>query len=249
MRIVHPFLCALQFLTRVPLALRTAPSAGDLRWAPAYYSVVGLLIGGGAAAVYRASVAILPSSVSTLLALLFLVAITGALHEDGLADCADGFGAARERERILEIMRDSRIGTFGALAVVFAVLLKYALLTSLGQGDVLGALVLAPVLSRWLVLPLTIASRPARPDGLGSVFSRSASTGPMLVAAVPVIVIGGWILQLSFVVVAAGASVAVALFGWYCHRRIGGITGDCLGAAIQFAEIATYVGIVALGAS
>lgn len=184
-----------------------------------------------------------------MLVLLFIVTVTGGLHEDGLADCADGFAGGREPARVLEIMRDSRIGTFGALAVVFAILLKYTLLTSLGEPELVRGLIVAPVLSRWLVLPLTMVTRPARPDGLGNAFARHVGAAQMLVSAIPVLVIGGWLFQLSFLALATGATGAVALFGWYCHRRIGGLTGDCLGAAIQFAEITTYLGVVMLARS
>ena len=239
----------MQFLTRIPLAAREAPSAWDLRWAAACYSLVGLLIGVGAAAVYTACVAFLPASASIVLVLLFTIAVTGALHEDGLADCADGFAGARERGRVLEIMRDSRIGTFGALAVVFAILLKFTLLTSLGQRDVVRVLIIAPVLSRWLVVPLAMVVRPARPDGLGSAFAGHVGAAQVLVSAIPAVISGGALFQMSFVTLAAGATSTVALFGWYCHRRIGGITGDCLGAAIQLAELTTYLVLVALSQS
>lgn len=249
MKVFRPFLCALQFLTRIPLAARDAPSAWDLRWAAACYSLVGLLIGVGAAAVYKACGAFLPASASIVLVLLFAVVVTGALHEDGLADCADGFLGARERGRVLDIMRDSRIGTFGALAVVFAILLKYASLVSLTEREILRSVVIAPVLSRWLVLPLAMAMRPARPDGLGSAFAAQVGTAQVVVSAIPVVIIGGLLFQVSFVALTAGAAAAVALFAWYCHRRIGGLTGDCLGAAIQLAELTTYLAVAALAQS
>jgi adenosylcobinamide-GDP ribazoletransferase len=178
--------------------------------------------------------------------LLFIVTVTGGLHEDGLADCADGFAGGREPARVLEIMRDSHIGTFGALAVVFAVLLKYTVLASLGERELVRSLIVAPLLSRWLVLPLAMVTRPARPDGLGRTFAGHVGVAQVLVSAFPVVVIGGWLFQVPFLVLAAGATGAVGVFGWYCHRRIGGITGDCLGAAIQFAEITTYLLVLVL---
>jgi adenosylcobinamide-GDP ribazoletransferase len=248
-RALRPFVCAVQFLTCIPVSLRDAPSAGDLRWAAAYYPLVGLLIGLGAVAVYKAAAALLPaSSVAIVLVLLFLVAVTGALHEDGLADWADGFMGARERDRVLEIMRDSRIGTFGALAVIFALLLKYTLLTSLGERELVGGLIVAPALSRWLVLPLAMGARPARPAGLGSTFAGQIGLAQVLIAAIPVLLVGAWLFQVSFLALAAGAAGTVAFFGWYCHHRIGGVTGDCLGAAIQLAELATYLLVAVLAA-
>lgn len=248
MRALRSLVYAVQFLTCIPVSLREAPSAADLRWAAAYYSVVGLLIGLGAVAVYKGAAALLPASVVIVLVLLFFVVVTGALHDDGLADWADGFIGARERDRVLEIMRDSRIGTFGTLAVIFALLLKYTLLTSLGERALVGALIMVPGLSRWLVLPLAIAAGPARPDGLGSVFAAQLGAAQVLLAAIPVLLVGAWLFEVSFVALAAGAAGAVALFGWYCRSRIGGVTGDCLGAAIQIAELTTYLLVSVLAA-
>jgi adenosylcobinamide-GDP ribazoletransferase len=242
----RPLLFALQFLTRIPVAPRGAPSADDLRRATALYSVVGLLVGGAAAAVYRGSISILPASVSVVLALLFIVVATGALHEDGLADCADGFAGSREPARALEIMRDSRIGTFGALAITFALLLKFTLISALGERDVIRSLIVAAALSRWLVLPMALLFPAARRDGLGSAFANYVGPLQILIGAVPVLLSGAFLYRLRFIVIASGAIAAVGLFGWYCRRRIGGITGDCLGAAIQVAEIASYIVVVIL---
>jgi adenosylcobinamide-GDP ribazoletransferase len=242
----RPLLFALQFLTRIPVAPRGAPSADDLRRATGFYSVVGLLVGGAAAAVYRGSISILPASVSIVLALLFGVIVTGALHEDGLADCADGFAGSREPARALEIMRDSRIGTFGALAITFALLLKFTLISALGERDVIRSLIVAAALSRWLVLPMALLFPAARRDGLGSAFANYVGPVQILIGAVPVLLSGAFLYGLRFIVVASGAIAAVGLFGWYCRRRIGGITGDCLGAAIQVAEIASYIVVVIL---
>ena len=246
MKILRPFLVALQFLTRIPLALHTAPSADDLRWATAFYSAVGLVIGVGEVAVYKVSVWWLPVPASLVLVLLFSALITGALHEDGLADCADAFFGARDRDRVLAIMRDSRIGTFGALAVAFSLLLKLTLLSSLGDQGVVRGLVIAPVLSRWLVLPLARLSRGARADGLGSAFADQVGSTQIVSAALPVLIAGVYLYGGLLPLVLAFPTAAVALVGWYCRRRIGGVTGDCLGAAIQCAEITTYLALVSL---
>jgi adenosylcobinamide-GDP ribazoletransferase len=242
----RPLLFALQFLTRIPVAPRGAPSGDDLRRATGLYSVVGLLVGGAAAAVYRGSISVLPASVSVVLALLFSVIVTGALHEDGLADCADGFAGSRERARALEIMRDSRIGTFGALAIAFALLLKYTLLSALGERDVIRSLIVAGALSRWLVLPMAYLLPSARRDGLGSAFASYVGPWQILIGAVPVMLFGAFFYGLRFIAISSCAIAAAGLFGWYCHRRIGGITGDCLGAAVQLAEIASYTMVVVL---
>lgn len=183
------------------------------------------------------------------MAMIAVVMLTGGLHEDGLADCADGFAGGRDRDRVLEIMRDSRIGTFGALALVFAVLLKFTLLASLAHAQAAHSLIMAPVLSRFLVLPLALMLKPARVDGLGRTFAAHVRSSEAVLATVPVLIVGILLFPLAFVPIAVANCSAVGLFGWYCHRRIGGMTGDTFGAAIQVAEIATYFVVAALPAS
>lgn len=245
-KIFRPLLVAIQLLTCIPLSLRSAPSADDLRWASVFFPIVGLLIGLSGASVYKASAALVPPSAALTIAMLAIVILTGGLHEDGLADCADGFAGGRDRERVLDIMRDSRIGTFGALALLFAVLLKFTLLASLTQSDVVRGLIMAPVVSRYLVLPLALVLRPARADGLGRTFAAHVGSSQTWLGAVSVAIVGALMYHRAFLALAAASCSAVAIFGWYCHRRIGGITGDCFGAAIQVAEITTYLAVAAI---
>jgi adenosylcobinamide-GDP ribazoletransferase len=228
------------FLTRLPIRPRGAlPDDAVVRAAwtfPLAGAVVGLA---GAAAAGAAGLLGLPPLAGALLAIAATMAMTGALHEDGLADTADGLGGGRTRERKLEIMKDSRIGSYGVLALVIGVGLRAAALGELMADPwphLAAALVAAHAGSRAL-LPFAMRSLPpARPDGL------AASIGvPSSAAAMTAVVLGTvavfWALGdrlglLGFVAAALGM-VAV---GVLAHRQLGGYTGDVLGAAQQVGE-------------
>jgi cobalamin synthase len=181
----------------------------------------------------------LPLTVAGILLVIADALATGALHFDGLADTADGFGGGHSRDDVLRIMRDHAIGSYGGLALAAVVTLKTAAYAALLQhGDWMRPLILTPVLGRWSILPLTAALPYARPSasvaqgvGKGSLLWGTATTLAAMCAAQS---IRGWI--------AMGVVAAVtAAFGFYCRRRIGGITGDTLGANLQLCESAALL--------
>ncbi|HLZ66301.1 MAG TPA: adenosylcobinamide-GDP ribazoletransferase [Aliidongia sp.] len=231
----------LVFLTRLPIRLRGALPDDAVARAAWSFPIAGALVAlAGAGAAILADMLRLPPMASALLALAATMAITGALHEDGLADTADGLGGGRTRERKLEIMKDSRIGSYGVLALMVGVGLRAAALASLvvePRIHLLGALVAAHAGSRAL-LPLLMRALPSvRPGGL------AASVGvPSAASAFAALVLGtvatfwglGDRLGLVGFVAAAVGMVAV---GVLARRQIGGYTGDVLGAAQQIGEI------------
>ena len=221
-------------LTQLPMGrlARSHPPAADCVWA---YPLVGLAVGASGGALLAALLdAGLPRAVAATWAVLATVTVTGGLHEDGLADTADGLGGARTVERKLAIMRDSRIGSYGALALCGSVLLR-VLCVAEAPHPVL-AMLWSGVLGRaGILLPLLLL-HPARPDGLAATL-RGAWR--------PAVIGLGLAVLLVFVVpravVAAGvASLAVA---WLGHRQLGGYTGDLLGAAEQASECASLTAL------
>ncbi len=242
---------AFAFLTRLPVRLPgSPPPLAEAAWA---FPLVGLPVGltGGLVLLLFAWIGLHPLACA-LLALAAQAWLTGALHEDGLADVADGFGGGADRTAKLHIMRDSRIGTFGVLALVFSVGLRAAALAGyLGLGVAVFALVAAGAASRG-VLPMVMFVLPAVRDGG---LSKNAGT-PKAGDAVAALIIG-WALGVAVLVpvlgfeAAAGiwfSSMAAAAFvAWLAKRRIGGQTGDVLGACQQAAEITMLlaVGVVA----
>ena len=233
------FLAATAFFTRLPV---DPPAAGEWRLADSAWAFpcVGAGIGGAAAVALLLSQLIgLASWPAALLSVLTAIALTGALHEDGLADTADGFFGGRDREEKLAILRDSRQGTYGVLALVVSVLLRTAALA--GIGDVIHAglaLVAAHAASRAALPAAMMTLTPARPDGLGATAGTPRAGGAIAAALI------GAAIALAALGPVRGA-IALCLTGAiafatveFARRQIGGYTGDVLGAFQQVGEIA-----------
>lgn len=238
-------LVALGFLTRLPVPWRGRLDAGALARAAVWFPLVGALVGAIAGGTRLLADLALPPQAATVLALAASVLVTGGLHEDGLADTADAFGAHVSRERRLEIMRDPRVGTFGVLALLLAMLGAWSLLSSLDGSDFLTAAVLGHVLSRWAMLVHAATTPPARQGGAGSLLRvrlPALAAATFLAALLSVAV--------ATPTVAAGSAAAVLLvavaFGAVVRRAVGGATGDTYGAVGKLTEIAAYAVVVAL---
>jgi len=238
---MKPLLAAFRFLTILPLG-RRADGPDALAGSILFFPLVGLLIGAAAMAADGLARMLLPTLPVTVCTVLLLIGISGGLHMDGLADTADGFGSARPRERVLEIMRDSRIGTMGVIAVVAAILLKVAFLDAVPLSLRMQAILLMPVAGRCAMV-WSMARLPyARPEGgLASAFLQKTSALHAAWALLFLLACGagtaGW------PGLAAAVAVPVVLSGWHwiCRRRIGGFTGDTLGASCEMAEIVPVV--------
>lgn len=242
----------LRFYSRLPIGAGAHAPLDFARMAPAL-PIAGAAIGAtGALALIVARICHLPSLLCALVAIAVIVLATGALHEDGLADVADGFGGGATRESKLAIMRDSRIGTYGVLALCFSVLLRIAALASILERSVTLAalaLIFAGALSRVAGLALMLWLASARADGLGASVAappRGAWTRAYMIAAA--IGFAPWLAgagagQIALAIIAAFAMAA--LVAKLANREIGGYTGDVLGAAQQLAEIAILAALSA----
>lgn len=241
---------AIAFLTIVPVpaaAFGTGVSAEvGLGSAAAWFPVVGAGVGALAGGVRLLCGEVLGATVATVLAMIVLVIATGALHQDGLADTADGLGArnpvgaAGERARRLEVMRDSATGVFGALALIAWALLLFTTVASFDGDRALRALVVACALARWAALAHAAATPPARADGLGAALrvgrlALAVATGLSVFAA---LAICGLVAGAAAIVTSA---VAAALSVAFARRMLGGRTGDTLGATVAIAEVAVCV--------
>ncbi|UXI67422.1 adenosylcobinamide-GDP ribazoletransferase [Tahibacter amnicola] len=235
------FATALTFFTRLPFARWSYADAACLASAAPLFPLVGAVVAAVVIAVALVANLCLPASVVPWCALAAGIVVTGAFHEDGLSDTADGLGGGWTLERKLEIMKDSRIGSYGAVALCIVLGGKYVALATLPPAGLLAALWTGHVLARWSVLPLaaglpyvragTPANKPVA-DGIGL---RHAVVGSFITAAL--------VLPLGRVAwcAAVGSALVVALAALYYRRQLGGITGDTLGAANQVVELACYL--------
>jgi adenosylcobinamide-GDP ribazoletransferase len=212
-----------------------------------FFPIVGLLMGSGSLLLYRLLAPHLPLVIVALVVVIYLVAITGCLHEDGLADSVDGFGGGWERDRVLAIMRDSSIGTYGAAALALSLLARVLLIASLPRVQVASYLVIAPVLSRWTTLPLSYFLAPARErsenhvDGQGARIARLTTPGSLMGGSLFAFVIAFALLRVRALVPVSVSMVVTLVTALYYRHRIGGVTGDCFGATNQITEIAVYL--------
>jgi len=175
------------------------------------------------------------------LVLSYLVLITGGFHEDGLADTADGFGGGWNKEKILEIMRDSRIGSFGALAIGLSLLARFSLLSNLRFDRFPTYLIAAHVLCRWTTLPLSFLLRPARVEGQGAGVTLKTSVLSLILGTLIAFIICYPLMYLALWIPFTAALAVTLLTALYYRSQIGGVTGDCFGATNQLAEIAIYL--------
>lgn len=237
---VNELLLAFQFMTRIPIS-GLPRERHALARAAKFFPIVGLAIGLIAVAIQRVLVARIQPQLLALLLITYLVLITGALHEDGLADAADGFGGGWTKEKILMIMRDSRIGSFGAVAVTLSLLSRFVLISNASPARLAGFLVASSVLCRWTALPLGFWLPYAREDqGLGGAIAGRLplpsllwGTGFAVLSVAAVLGLGSllpWLITL----------LITAVSGFYFKRHIQGVTGDCFGATNQITEIAIY---------
>jgi adenosylcobinamide-GDP ribazoletransferase len=240
-------LAAGSFLTRLPLARLAPIESGLLARSMRAFPVVGIVVGLIGWAVFALAARLgLPEAATALAALAATVLLTGGLHEDGLADTADGFGGGADRERKLAIMRDSRSGTYGVMALIFTLGLRGAALAALTVAAAGPALVAAHAVSR-AAMPLVMRFlAPARPDGLGASAGQPDDSALAWCLGIA-LVVALLCLGLSRGIVAlAVTALAVAALGALAQRQIGGQTGDVLGAAQQVAEVAMLLTAAAL---
>jgi adenosylcobinamide-GDP ribazoletransferase len=238
---------AIAFLTRVPMPHPDGAQPENFVRAHRAFPLVGAAIGLVVALLYLGLTALgLPNLAAAALALGASALLTGALHEDGLADMADGFGGGRDRAAKLEIMRDSRLGTYGALILLVSFAAKLSALATLPKVLVVPALVTCHALARGILPAMVIALPPARKDGLAAAVG-TPSHATAAIAAGSALVIAFVALPWTVALVAAFvAAVCACIVGRLALRQIGGQTGDVLGAAEQVAEIAILLLLASL---
>jgi len=241
------FLGALRFFTRLPVPAWVGHSAEALNQSARWFPAVGLVVGGIAALVYLAALQLWPQPVAVLLAMAATLYATGAFHEDGLSDTADGLGGGWDKMRILAIMKDSRVGSYGVVALWLGLSAKFVLLSMLDPALVPLALVAGHALSRGCSALLLATMDYVREDLLAKAkpLATRLSGGSLVLACVVAL---APLALMPWAQAALGLLFALLATVWLAAKFrhwLGGYTGDCLGATQQVAEIAFYLGVLA----
>lgn len=243
------FFTALRFFTRIPVSGNLPHSAEGLDAAARYFPLVGLVVGSIGALVYAVAIYLWTPALAIAMAMLTTVMLTGAFHEDGFADTCDGFGGGWSREQILDIMKDSRIGTYAAVGLGLLMAIKFLALEALDNaGMVAAALIVGHTWSRLLAasyladLPYVRYDATSKSKPLATQLSGNGLRFAVVTALPLVLLISLW----QFLAVAVVLLLWRWYFGYRMTRRIGGYTGDCLGAAQQVAEVLIYLVLVAI---
>lgn len=241
------FLLMLQFMTRIPINKNLECGQENFRKAAFFMPLVGAIVGGvqwGAAVLLSK---VLPANITAVLVFAISVLITGALHVDGLGDTCDGFYAFKGKDRIIEIMKDSRIGTYACIAIVLDILLRITSLTYIIQYNFIMIIIIAPILGRLSLIVISLIGKPAKSSGSGNLFIGNMSklivfSTSLLTAAVTILLIG----FKEAIILVLVSFVITALVNKYSESKIGGLTGDLLGATNELVEIFVLVVFIAL---
>ncbi len=237
------FLTALMFFTRVPITLNHFVEA-NLNKATRYFPLIGILVGAFGALVFWISDLLLPLEIAVLLSMAATILVTGAFHEDGLADATDGLGGGWTKEQVLTIMVDSRLGSYGAIGLLLVVLTKYQALSYQVASLVPMTLIAGHALSRLCAVLVMATQSYVKPEGKAKPLATQLQLPELILATF------FGLLPLAFMklYVLLALVPVVIVWCWFSakiKRRIGGYTGDCLGAMQQLTEVAFYVGLLA----
>jgi adenosylcobinamide-GDP ribazoletransferase len=229
---MRTLLGAISFLTILPVKAEVAPPGR----AAVFFPLVGAMLGAAAAAIYIGLARLIPSALAALLVVAFWAAISGVLHEDGLADSADAFRAGRSREKMAAILKDSRIGTYGAVAIVLSIVVRWQAIEHLTTANLFTVFIAAQATPRAAIVALAWVSRPAG-TGLGQAFLSTLTTPVALIASAQGVAAALACGIRPGLAILLGTYLTLRIAHWYFYRRIGGINGDCLGATEQIVEI------------
>ena len=241
------FLVALQFLTPVPIRIKGAIGDKDLAGSAAYFPLVGLLAGAALVLSYKILNLVFPYAVTCAFLMIINVMISGGLHIDGFIDTFDALASGSDRKRMLEIMKEGRPGAVGMAAVVLLFIAKYSLLVSLPKEAVEASLIVMAVMSRTSFVASSALYTYARDvEGLGGKFAKRLSKPAVMIAAITALAVLSAIFKLKVFVFIPAVLCIIMGFNHYFNKKLGGITGDTMGALGEIMEVASLALAVVL---
>jgi adenosylcobinamide-GDP ribazoletransferase len=240
--IVKDFLLMLQFFTRIPINMSLPCEKENFRRGAIFFPAVGFVIGGIQWLLFFLTMKFLPSNTIAILVLAMGILITGGLHIDGLGDTCDGFFALKGKERIIEIMKDSRIGTYSCIAIILDLLFKYSSTEDLLVSGYSLGIIAAPVIAKTAFIFLFYIGKQAKAIGTGNLFIGNVGKKELFIATIMGYGICGLLIGPVKAVILIGVALLVTyLFNKYCESVIDGLTGDTLGANNEIIEIFTLI--------
>jgi adenosylcobinamide-GDP ribazoletransferase len=245
---VEIFFTALMFYTRIPCPKWVTHDAEYLNKATRYFPLMGWIVGGACAAVFYVTEYLFNIPVAIILSMIAGIFITGAFHEDGFADVCDGFGGGWTKEKILDIMKDSRTGAYGVIGAVLILLLKYTALVSIPVYEMGIVLIAAHSFSRLCAVLIIVTSQYVRENDdakakpLAKTITASEIVPAVLFGLAPLLLV----FDVKILIILIVPLLGTFYLRWYFHKWIGGYTGDCLGATQQVTELLFYLSVIAV---
>lgn len=252
------FLLALGFFTRIPVPGVANFQGSDLNHSAKYFPLVGIVVGAIGAGVFVLAAKIFPGNIAVLTSMVATICLTGAFHEDGLSDSVDGLGGGWDRERILAIMQDSRLGTYGAVALFFILFAKYQVLNALPMQFVAYVLIAAHAFSRLCAVYVIANLSYVKASGKAKPLATQMQAKDLMIATLfglsPLALLymnfSSFVLNAYDLLILSISCLTPVLLAWFWWRNkikrwLGGYTGDCLGAMQQITELAFYLGFLA----
>lgn len=227
----YDFLLMLQLLTRVPINKALPCENNNFKNGANFFSLIGLLIGLCQYILFIVLAKVIPINFAVISIIIFDILITGALHIDGFGDTCDGFFAFKGKDKIIEIMKDSRIGTFGCIGIVLNLLIKYEGYLLLVSNWKAIFILIIPMISKFSMILLSYIGKPAKEKGSGNLFINTVTLKEVIVNTIFVLAIG-ILMNFSYqtILLLVSAIIITILFNLLCNSKINGITGDSLGA-------------------
>lgn len=236
------FLLLFQFITRIPVNISLACEKENFRKATLYFPVVGAILGAIEYFVFYITALWLPLPMVSIITVIVGIMITGGLHMDGLGDTCDGFFSFRSRERIIEIMKDSRVGSFGVIAMIIDIAIKVLGIYYIGIKSMDYMIIVIPMISRLFTVFIALIGKTAKKDGTGNLYIGNTNSIYFIGAIILTLLIGSLFFNVKYILMLLlGGFIVTVLFNSFCNSRIGGHSGDTLGANNEIVELTLFI--------
>lgn len=245
---LNDFLLFFQFFTRVPINKSLNCSKENFRRGAIFLPVVGLFIGIVQWLVYYLLMKVLPVNITAVFVVIIPLVITGGLHVDGFGDTCDGFFSLKgDKDKIIEVMKDSRVGTYASIAIVFDILVRYAAVCAIIEMNLPLILIATPIIARFSVVFISFIGKNAKATGSGNIFIGNIDVKRIVITGVTTIILGTLLIGFNNSdVLIVSALILSSLFNKFCESKITGLTGDSLGANNELVEILTMILFIAI---